>query len=199
MTEYRSTRPMTDTTREALLDMMTRTKSIIRSDKPLTLSSGRRSNTYVDLRRLMADPAGACMAASAVHRIVLGDVPHARSIGGMATGAVALATAVSMHSWLGSLMDSNVPTVTSFYVRKPKGHGMGREIEGIARGPAVVVDDVVTSGKSILGAHEAITRAGIECRHAACLVFRGTDADRERIESGLRFEAVLTEDDLPDA
>ena len=86
-----------------------------------------------------------------------------------------------------------------FTVRKePKPHGKQRLVEGADIGGkrVLLVDDVVTTGKSILQAWEAVVDAGTEVSLAVCLVDRGDEA-RERLrEAGVRYEPLLTYKDL---
>ena len=154
-------------------------------EKPFVLASGRTSPYYFDMRRLNAHPEGLHLAASAI----LGQAPErARSVGGMEAGAIPLATAVSLES---RVMDY---PLKSFWVRKsPKSHGTGRLIEGILEAPYILVDDVITTGSSVLRALEV---AGDGCAGIHTILFRGSDQDRARLEGAAPLHAIFTQEDI---
>lgn len=154
-------------------------------EKPFVLASGRTSPFYFDMRRLNAHPEGLHLAAHAI----LGQVPErSRSVGGMEAGAIPLATAVSLES-----RGTGSP-LKSFWVRKsPKSHGTGRLIEGILERPYILVDDVITTGSSVLRALEA---AGDGCAGIHTILFRGSDQDRARLEEAAPLHTIFTQDDL---
>ena len=86
-----------------------------------------------------------------------------------------------------------------FAVRKEaKKHGKQRLIEGadIAGSDILLVDDIVTTGGSILKALEAVKDSGATVTFATCLIDRG-EAARERLhEAGVPYEPLLTYRDL---
>jgi orotate phosphoribosyltransferase len=114
------------------------------------LSSGLESPFYVDLRSVLGDPD---LLRWVVERYlaVLSKLDF-DAILGVATGGIPYA------SILGYLLGRSVG-----YVRvEEKGHGTGRRVEGVdvAGKRVVVVDDVLTTGKSVLSAINAIRAAG---------------------------------------
>src|SRR5262245_22617116 len=123
-----------------------------------TLSSGKKSSYYLDCRMTTLDPQGAFLIA----RLILDRIRelhiHADAIGGLTLGADPIASAVAVVS---AIDGTPLP---AFIVRKEtKGHGMQRSIEGYdgKRGSRViVVDDVCTTGDSILKAAEKVEEAG---------------------------------------
>lgn len=154
-------------------------------EKPFVLASGRTSPYYFDMRRLNAHPEGLHLAASAILKRVS---ERARSVGGMEAGAIPLATAVSLES-----RGTDSP-LRSFWVRKsPKSHGTGRLIEGMLEPPYILVDDVITTGSSVLRALEA---AGDGCAGIHTILFRGSDRDRARLEEAAPLHTIFTQDDL---
>jgi orotate phosphoribosyltransferase len=86
-----------------------------------------------------------------------------------------------------------------FFVRKEaKAHGLQKRIEGVLPkdGPVVLVEDVVTSGESLLDAYRALLTAGVPVAGAIVLVDRlaGT---REKFEAlDLPFRSFCTVRDL---
>ena len=171
------------------------------SDEPVLLASGRRSRIYFDLRRLTGDPHGLAETARAVHGLI-GRIGGVRSVGGIESGSIPISAAVSLYS----LRIARRPVgLSSFYVRKrPKEHGLARWIEGAPASPAVLVEDVMTSGRSALKALRVLADEGIEARRLIAVVYRGTPEAKAGLEaeSGTRIDCLFHESDFagpPDA
>lgn len=152
-----------------------------------TLASGTRSTFYLDAKQVTYDPDGVALVGTAVHAIACEF--GATAIGGPTMGADAIVLSAVYAS-----AGSNRP-LTGFIVRKePKKHGLGKWIEGIS--PAgmkvAIVDDVITSGGSLLKAAGHAKDAGAEIVVAMGLVDR-EQGGREVIEAaGFPFRAVCT-------
>jgi orotate phosphoribosyltransferase len=119
--------------------------------EPTVLASGAKSSFYFDGRLVALSAAG----ASCLARYLLAHIPADEydAIGGLVMGAVPIAAAVACASF-----EVGMPK-SAFFVRKEaKTHGRGRRIEGpLAAGSRVViVDDVATSGASIMDAVRAV-------------------------------------------
>jgi orotate phosphoribosyltransferase len=130
-----------------------------------TLASGKTSSYYVDLRVVPGDPEAFSLAVGAYAAL-------AREIGVDKFDVVAgVATAgVAMSSPLAFVLRK--PMV---YVRREeKGHGLGKLVEGavLPGWRALVVDDLATTGGSILSAVEALRKAGCVVKDAIVLVDR---------------------------
>jgi orotate phosphoribosyltransferase len=130
-----------------------------------TLVSGKTSSYYVDLRVVPSDPETYRLAVSAY-------LEMAKELGEESFDVVAgVATAgVTISSPLAYLLRK--PMV---YVRKEeKGHGLGKLIEGATRPGwrAIVIDDLVTTGGSIISAVQALRKSGCEVKDAIVLVDR---------------------------
>jgi orotate phosphoribosyltransferase len=143
-----------------MVDVMT-THGYRWSSEGFTLKSGRKSNHYVDCRRVLLDPAHRQLAAQLIKSVM--DV---NAVAGVVLGGVPLADAVS--DLLG------VPAV---YVRpEPKGHGTQKLIEATSdsvRGVrAVLLEDVLTTGGSAKKAIDALRAHGFEVKDLICLVDR---------------------------
>ena len=111
------------------------------------------------------------------------------AVGGLTMGADALAVgiaAVTNSRW--------------FFVRKePKQRGTRQLIEGAQIGPGdtvLLVDDVVTTGGSILKALSAIERTGAETVAAVTLVDRSNIAGREFNRLGIAYYPMATYESL---
>lgn len=174
--------PATARERARLLHLI-RTLSLKRGR--FVLASGAVSDTYLDLRLTTTHPEGARLSA----RFLLQEAARLRAnrIGGPTLGADPLVGAAV------ALSDADGPR--AFMVRaRTKDHGTGRLIEGhLEPGDrALVLDDVVTAGGSILHACEAVREAGAEVAGAFCLVDRG-QGGREKLQSaGAPLTALFT-------
>ncbi|MEW6542889.1 MAG: orotate phosphoribosyltransferase [Nitrospirota bacterium] len=158
------------------------------------LASGATSPYYVDCRILMAHPAPRRLVAQlAFERLKSLEFD---CLGGLEIGAIAIATAISDYGHGGTPRKD----WRTFVVRKqPKDHGLGKLIEGAARpgDRAVIVDDVLTSGGSVLKATKVARDAGLKVDHALVIVDRKEQDGRARIEEqGLTLLSLLTIDDL---
>jgi len=147
--------------RRRLAELLAETKAFQYSpDKPFKLASGAESELYFDLRLLNGDPEGINAVAGAFYRRIR-DVPDVRAVGGLESGSISIATAVSQLSYLEHQKDPSNPLVTSFYVRKePKTHGTQKTIEGRITSPVVIIDDVITSGMSAIAAVRQVREEG---------------------------------------
>ena len=163
-------------------------------EQGFTLASGLVSPFYVDCRMLMADPRARRLVAEAAWERLRGR-PFT-SIGGLELGAISIATTISDYAFA---TDSS-PVWQTFVVRKQvKDHGTGKRIEGGVRAGdrAVIVDDVLTSGGSLLKAVSAAREAGLEVTDALVIVDRKEQDGRAHVEAaGLTLISLLTIDDL---
>lgn len=156
------------------------------------LSSGRTSNYYLDGRVITLTPEGAFLTA----RIILEMVKDKNidAIGGPTLGADPVVGAIAC---LSHIQQAPLPT---FIVRKAaKEHGAGRQIEGPAlkRGTRVIlVDDVATSGKSLIEAKEALKNLGITVNEAIVIVDRNEGARENLLKHGLKLESIFTAEEL---
>ena len=120
----------------------------------VTLSSGRTADYYVDARRAVLAPRG----FRAAGRLVVAEMRRhaATAVGGPTMGAVPIACAALAAS----------DEVSAFFVRRErKEHGLQRWIEGPPLEPGqrcLVVEDVVTTGGSVVTAIQRIRSEGLE-------------------------------------
>lgn len=157
------------------------------------LSSGRRSRFYFDCRLSTFFAEAMPLIAQAFLAEFRRAGTRPRSVGGMTSGADPIATAIACHSL------QQGPAIDSFSIRKErKQHGTGRWIEGCAESPVAVVDDVVTSGGSVLRSLERCREEGLEVAQVVVLVDReegGMQAIREAAP-GVPVSAIFTKSDL---
>jgi orotate phosphoribosyltransferase len=160
----------------------------------VVLSSGKRSSYYLDARQVLLDPEGAELAGRLAHAALATAEPSA--VGGLTLGADPLVCAISAAAW------ARGQRWTGFFVRKEaKRHGLQQWIEGpfIEEGtPVAVVDDVLTTGGSLLTALHSARKAGGVVRAALVVVDRG-EGGREAVEAelaGAPLTALFTAEEI---
>jgi orotate phosphoribosyltransferase len=162
--------------------------------KGFTLASGQTSPFYVDCRSLMAYPGSRRLVGHLAHDALAGVTIDC--LGGLEIGAISIATTISDYCY-GVTPRRDWRT---FVVRKQaKDHGLGRLIEGAVRSGdrALIVDDVLTSGGSLLKAIAAARQAGLVVSQALVIVDRKEQDGRARVEQeGVSLISLLTIDDL---
>jgi orotate phosphoribosyltransferase len=156
------------------------------------LSSGGRSDYYIDCRTTTLDARGAQLTG----QVFLDEIKHRgwnpEATGGLTMGADPIVVAVAVTSG----------TLNGFLVRKAeKQHGTGQRIEGFRGKGArvVIVDDVCTTGASTIQAIEAAREFGFDVAGVMCLVEREEAhgrADVERAAAPANFVAVFTAADV---
>ena len=158
-----------------------------------TLSSGKRSSYYLDCRMTTLDPRGALLIGRLMLDCIRKHNIQADAIGGLTIGADPIATAVAVVS---ALEGQPLP---AFIVRKEtKGHGTQRLIEGYDGKPGsrvIVVDDVCTTGDSILKAADRAEETGYEVVAAFCVVDR-EEGGAELIAKRYPFYSLFTAKEL---
>ncbi|MBY0400661.1 orotate phosphoribosyltransferase [Myxococcota bacterium] len=178
--------------RQALLELIL---EVSFERREVTLSSGKKSNFYLDLRQTLMRPRGVALAGRLVlDRLQTG--PAVEAVGGMAVGAVPLVSAVLAAA-------AHEPTqagLLGFFVRKEKkAHGLGRQIEGGFKPGQVValVEDTTTTGGSTLDALSIVEAEGGKVARVLCLVDRGEGAAEAFAARGVRLEPIFERRDLP--
>jgi orotate phosphoribosyltransferase len=178
--------------RRELLDLILEVS--FRREK-VTLTSGKQSDFYLDLRQTLMRPRGVKLAGELVlERLRTG--PPVDSVGGMAVGAVPLVSAVLAAA---AARDAETPLIGFFVRKQAKQHGLGKRIEGgFAPGQSVaLVEDTCTSGGSTLEAVDAVVEAGGKVARVLCLVDRGEGAVEAFAERGIELESLFDRNDLP--
>jgi orotate phosphoribosyltransferase len=167
-------------------------RSIQRGD--FVLTSGKKSNYYLDARLTTLDAEGALYSGFAVLDFLKTLKPYPKAIGGLTMGADPIVAVVAALS-----AQQGDPPISGFLVRKePKKHGTQQFIEGWqgrVGDPVVIVDDVCTTGGSTIKAIEQAQAAGYNVVAAICLVNR-EEGGREAIEKLCPFHSLFTARDL---
>src|SRR5215471_1200828 len=158
-----------------------------------TLTSGKKSSYYLDCRMTTLDANGALLIGRLILQQIRTHNIEADAIGGLTLGADPIATAVAVVS---AIEGRPLP---AFIVRKEtKGHGTQRAIEGWDGkhgSRVIVVDDVCTTGDSILKAAERAEEAGYKVTAAFCIVDR-EEGGTELITKRYPFYSLFTAKEL---
>ncbi len=151
--------------------------------QPFTWASGWKSPIYCDNRKVLSYPYIRDYIKSELCNTVFETFPDAAVIAGVATAGIPHGAMVADQLKL--------PFI---YVRsKPKEHGMGNQIEGVLQPgqPVVVVEDLISTGKSSLEAVEAIRAAGGEVIGMVSIFNYGFDVAVKAFESaGVPFRSL---------
>lgn len=120
--------------------------------KKVILSSGKESNYYIDLRRVSLSSEGIYLISHLIWNEIKND--NVTAIGGMTLGADPIVSGVCMAA------RTHRKSLKGFLIRKgPKKHGRQKLIEGKelkTSDRAVIVDDVATSGSSLIKSIEVV-------------------------------------------
>ena len=156
------------------------------------LASGKQSSYYIDGKLTSMDPEGATVIAEAILKEIEGLPVDA--VGGMDMGATPIVGSFAVASYRAG---RPLPT---FVVRKEvKAHGTMKEIEGpIPAKPSkvIIIDDVVTSGGSILKAIDAVEKAGHQVLLAIAILDRNAGATEALEGRGIRYQPLATLEDI---
>jgi orotate phosphoribosyltransferase len=150
---------------------------------PFTWTSGMRSPIYCDNRLTLSYPAVRREIAAGLKKLILEHFPEAEVIAGTATAGIPHA------AWVSELMD-----LPMCYVRsKAKEHGKGNQIEGKAEKgqKVVVVEDLISTGGSVITAVQALREAGCEVLGAVSIFTYGLEKGRVLLhEANIQTESL---------
>src|SRR6201996_4821075 len=146
---------ITTTNERAVAEKLLQAQAIrLSPDQPFTWSSGWKSPIYCDNRKVLGFPYIRDFIKSEMCNVVFAQFPEAALIAGVATAGIA---------WGAMVADQlKLPYV---YVRsKPKEHGLGQQIEGYYQKgqPTVVIEDLLSTGKSSLQVVDILRSEGLE-------------------------------------
>jgi orotate phosphoribosyltransferase len=123
-------------------------------ENPFTWTSGWKSPIYCDNRKILGFPFERDFVKSEMCNVIFEHFPEAEILAGVATAGI---------PW--GAMAADQLKLPYCYVRsKPKEHGLGNQIEGYYKEglKTVVIEDLISTGKSSIEAIEACKQAGLE-------------------------------------
>ncbi len=159
-------------TARKIADCLLQVKAIkIQPANPFTWASGWRSPIYCDNRVTLSHPEVRSIIKSSLVALIREKYSSANLVAGVATAGIAQGALVAETL--------NLPFV---YVRpEPKKHGMGRQVEGEVKAGqrAVVIEDLISTGKSSLNALPPLRQEGCEIVGAAATFSYGFEVAEE--------------------
>jgi orotate phosphoribosyltransferase len=184
--------------RQELLHLLAEKAYLYSPDKPFRLASGKISDNYINCKRASLDPRAMRLIGELFFEQI--STLHPDAVGGVVAGACPIVDALVYTS------EIKGQPVQGFYVRKErKEHGTKELIEGDVspRGKirVIIVDDVITSGGSIL---EGIARLSdfnpnVDILKVIVLVDREEGGAGRIREAGFDFDAIFTKSELRQA
>jgi len=139
--------------------------------KPFTWASGWKSPIYCDNRKTLSFPSIREFIKSEMCNLVFEEFPDVQYLAGVATAGIA---------W--GAMAADQLKLPFIYVRsKPKEHGMGNQIEGYYESGSrvLVIEDLVSTGKSSLAVIKALRDAGLLVAGLVSIFNYGFDEAKE--------------------
>ena len=136
-------------------------------EKPFTWASGWKSPIYCDNRKVLSFPFVRDFIKSELCNVVFEHFPQAEILAGVATAGI---------PW--GAMAADQLKLPYCYVRpKPKEHGLGNQIEGYyeSHQKVVIVEDLISTGKSSLQVAEVLKKAGLHVMGMVAIFSYGFD------------------------
>jgi orotate phosphoribosyltransferase len=140
-----------------------------------TLASGKESSYYVNSKKALFNGEAVYLLADVLYEMTK-DL-NVQAVGGPEVGAIPMAAAVAMRYHMAGR------SMEGFFIRKQaKAHGSQERIEGVLRpgDRVVMVEDVVTTGESVLQAIAEVEKAGGHVVAVTCIVDR-LEGARDRL------------------
>ncbi|MBW0178323.1 orotate phosphoribosyltransferase [Sediminibacterium sp.] len=152
-------------------------------EQPFTWASGWKSPIYCDNRKVLSFPYVRDFIKSELCNVIFESFPDAELLAGVATAGIA---------WGAMAADQlKLPYV---YVRpKPKEHGMGNQIEGFytAGQKVLVIEDLISTGKSSLQVVDVLKAAGVEVVGMVSIFTYGfPQADEAFAKAGVSYKSL---------
>jgi orotate phosphoribosyltransferase len=186
-----SGRELFEHNRARLLDLL---KRLSYEEREVILSSGQKSNFYIDCKQAVLSAEGHFLVGWLFSRVISENAPEVEAVGGLTMGADPLASAVATVSYLGGR------PLDAFYVRQTlKDHGTGQWLEGrklLRPGmPVAILEDVVTTGGSALKAIARAREFGLKVSLIVGLVDR-EEGGREVLEREAPLQTIFRRRDF---
>ena len=177
-----------ESARQRLLELLRATVST----GSVKLSSGKITDFYVDGRQVTLNPEGLAWISELALEAIHG---RCDAVGGPTSGADPIVAGIGLRAH-----DAGLPLRLFFIRKEAKGHGLKRRIEGpeLHVGDRVaLVDDVATSGGSLVQAAEVIRQETRARPALALVVVDRQEGARESLEkAGLEFVALFSKSEI---
>lgn len=161
----------------------------LNAEQPFTWASGWKSPIYCDNRKVLSFPYIRDFIKSEMCNVIFESFADAELLAGVATAGIA---------W--GAMAADQLKLPYIYVRpKPKEHGLGNQIEGHfeAGQKTVVIEDLVSTGKSSLQVVDVLKQSGLEVVGMVSIFTYGFDVAAEAFEkAGLRYQYLTNYENL---
>ncbi|WP_423409983.1 orotate phosphoribosyltransferase [Heyndrickxia sp. MSNUG] len=147
----------------------------LQPEAPFTWSSGLKSPIYCDNRLTLSYPEVRRKVADGLKNLIVEHFQDAEVIAGTATAGIPHA------AWVSELMDLPMSYVRS----KAKEHGKGNQIEGrvTAGQKVVVVEDLISTGGSVIEAVDALREAGCEVLGVVSIFTYELEKGKQQLQS----------------
>lgn len=177
-------------TSEQLADIALKIGAIrINTEQPFTWASGYRMPVYNDNRLFLGNADHRLLIAKGIHSQLVEENITVDVVAGTATAGIPAATTLA-----------NLIRAPLIYVRPTaKKHGMQNQVEGaLKKGQhVIVIEDLVSTGGSVLNAVEAIRQLGGKVEHCFCIFNYGfQQADDLFEKSSCQLHSLLTFENL---
>ncbi len=157
--------------------------------EPFTWASGWKSPIYCDNRKVLSFPYIREFIKSEMCNLVFEEFPDAEMLAGVATAGIA---------W--GAMAADQLKLPFIYVRsKPKEHGLGNLIEGYFEPgkKVVVIEDLISTGKSSLQVVEALRNSGLQVMGMVSIFSYGLAAGIDAFKkAGIAYRSLTNYDTL---
>jgi len=177
---------MTETDKQSLIDDLSETGAVAFGE--FTLTSGQKSNYYVDIKKAITNSSLLKKITSHMMTKIREEGIQADVVAGVELGAIPLVVALALEMDLPFLMIR----------KKDRTHGTGKRFEGkLTEGQKVLlVEDVTTTGGSVVGAVNALREAGGIVDY--CLVVVDRDQGAKELFAGedINLISILGASDL---
>ncbi|MDP8244234.1 MAG: orotate phosphoribosyltransferase [Candidatus Hinthialibacter antarcticus] len=174
--------------------LIKRALHVARDDRNFVLASGQPSKYFVDGKRVTMRADGLAILSRLVWEEIRDlDID---AIGGPTLGADPLAAGVSMMSYMAGR------PIDFFVVRKERQqHGLGRRIEGadIANKRIALLEDVITTGASLLSVIQAVREQDAEVKKIVAVVCRQDTAAETFAKGNMEYTSLFSLSELLDA
>lgn len=174
--------------KEHYFDGIYRTKAFLIKEKPFTLQSGKKSHLYLNHRYFLSQSKFLILIASIYHELTK-NITYDFQLG--AVDSVASPIIVGAMC---ALFNKNYVVVKN----EPLKHGTQEYLYGSLGQPVILIDDMTSTGGTLIDAANKIRSQGGEVRHAIISAYRESKAIDELASHGVTVMSIASFDDIID-